>query len=503
VDCYIGIDLGTSSVRALALGKGGDVLAVQGRDYAIREPWPGFAEQSMEEWWGATADCLRRLLKLHKLQGARILAVGLSGQMHGLALLDRDGNPLRDAIIWPDRRSAGICQEWAQTIGAEEIGAIAGLPLATGFMAPSLSWVKRNEPGLYEKAGYALLPKDYIRFRLTGKLATDVTDASGSLLFDVANRRWSGELLGKFDLDGRLLPAILETTTVAGEITESASEATGLRAGTPVAAGGADIAMAALALGIGKPGTVAVSISTGGTVVTGIDRLAIDKRMHTFCGASRDRWILMGATLSAGLSLSWFARNVAAPLGGATRGEDDTVIERISRDAGEIPAGSEGLLFAPYLCGERTPYMDPHAKGCFVGLSLRHTHAHMARAIMEGVAYSLCDSLDIFKELRVPITTILCSGGGARSPLWRQILSDAFDRPVKWLRGEEHSGIGAAMSGAFAIGDSVPDTTSGDSESETTLPDSGRVAVYREQRKIYKRIYPQLTGLFEDLAKMD
>ena len=330
-----------------------------------------------------------------------------------------------------------------------------------------------------------------------------MTDASGSLLLDVAHRRWSGELVQKFDLDGRLLPPIADATELAGEISESAAEATGLRAGTPVAAGGADIAMAALALGIGHPGAVAVSISTGGTVITGIDRLAIDRRMHTFCGTDRDRWILMGATLSAGLSLSWFARNVAIPLGAETGDEDETVIERFSREAARVPAGSEGLLFAPYLCGERTPYMDPLAKGCFIGLSLRHGHAHMVRAIMEGVAYSLCDSLDILKELRVPVETILCSGGGARNPLWRQILADSFDRPVKWLRGEEHSGIGAAMSGAIAIGDSISDTGSGDSESETTLPDTGRVAVYRKRREIYKRIHSQLTGIFQDLAKLD
>ncbi len=489
-------------MRTLALGEDGNVLAVQGRNYAILEPKPGFAEQSMEKWWEATVDCLRRLLRLEKLRGVRVRSVGLSGQMHGLALLDRDGNPLRDAIIWPDRRSAGICQEWARTIGADAIGAITGLPLATGFMAPSLAWVKRNEPHLYADAGYALLPKDYIRYRLTGKIATDVTDASGSLLFDVAYRRWSRELLKKFDLDERLLPPIANATELAGEISESTAEATGLRAGTPVAAGGADIAMTALALGIGQPGTVAVSISTGGTVITGIDRLAIDRRMHTFCGADRDRWILMGATLSAGLSLSWFVRNVAIPLGTKTGDEDETVIERLSREAEGVPAGSEGLLFAPYLCGERTPYMDPLAKGCFIGLSLSHGSAHIVRAIMEGVAYSLCDSLDIFRELHVPIETILCSGGGARNPLWRQILADSFDRPVKWLRGEEHSGIGAAMSGAIAIGDSVSDATAGDSESGTMLPDSARVAVYREQREIYKKIHPQLTGIFEDLAKM-
>ena len=281
----------------------------------IREPHPGFAEQSPEDWWKATGDCLQRLLRLESLADARVRAVGLSGQMHGLVLLDRDGNPLRNAIIWPDTRTADICREWSETIGTEAIGNITGLPLATGFLAPSLSWVKRNEPHVYRRAAHALLPKDYIRYRLTGVLATDVTDASGSLLFDVARRQWSRELLKKFDLDDRLLPAVVNTTSVAGNVTESAANATGLPAGIPVAAGGADIAMAALALGVGRPGIVAVSISTGGTVITGIDRLVLDRRMHTFCRADQDQWILMGASLSAGLSLSWFARNVATPLG--------------------------------------------------------------------------------------------------------------------------------------------------------------------------------------------
>ena len=486
-------------MRALALGEEGEVLGVQGRDYAIREPRPGFAEQSPREWWEATADCLRRLLELETLGGATVRSVGLSGQMHGLVLLDREGEPLRDAIIWPDRRTADICREWAGSVGSDAISAVAGLPLATGFMAPSLAWVRRNEPRLYEKAERVLLPKDYIRYRLTGEFATDVTDASGSLMLDVARRRWSDELVGKFGLDGRLLPPILNSSDIAGSITASAAESTGLRAGLPVATGGADIAMTALALGIGRPGTVAVSLSTGGTVITGLDRLALDRRMHTICGAAPGRWILMGATLSAGLSLSWFAHNVAAADGASGTGED--IVGKLAREAGEVRPGAEGLLFAPYLCGERTPYMDPGAKGCFIGLSLRHGRAHMARAIMEGVAYSLGESLDIFQELGVPARTIICSGGGARSPLWRQILADVFDRPVKWLPGEEHSGIGAAMAGALAVGVTLPDATAVGRAPEELSPERESVAVHRRQRAIYKRIHPQLADIFDELSR--
>jgi len=499
LDCYIGIDLGTSSVRALALSQDG-VLGVQGRDYAIREPRPGYAEQSPEEWWQATSDCLMRLLRLDTLAGARVRAVGLSGQMHGLVLLDDDRKPLRDAIIWPDTRTADICREWSKSIGVETISNTTGLPLATGFMAPSLSWVKRNEPEVYRRAATALLPKDYIRYRLTGALATDVTDGSGSLLFDVAKRQWSHDMLTRFDLDARLLPPVAGTTDAAGEVTTTAAEETGLPAGIPVAAGGADIAMAAIALGVGRPGVVAVSISTGGTVITGIDRVIIDNRLHTLCFAGKDRWILMGAMLSAGLSLSWFARKIASPAGGLSEDADMLSSEKLSRDAEKIPAGSEGLLFAPYLCGERTPYMDPDAKGCFIGLSLRHTQAHMVRAIMEGVACSLCESLDIFKELGVPVNQVICTGGGSRSPLWRQIMADVFERPVSWHQGEEHSALGAAMAGAAAAGQTVNAAGVRDHAPETTFPQASSVEVLRNQRKIFRRIHPQLKGVFSDLS---
>jgi xylulokinase len=501
MDCFVGIDLGTSSVRAMALGEGGETLAIQGRDYAIREPRPGYAEQSPEEWWEAAADCLRRLLEREELRGARVRSVGLSGQMHGLVLLGRDGQPLRDAIIWPDRRTADICRKWSESIGVETISTIAGLPLATGFMAPSMAWVKENESETYGRAALALLPKDYLRYRLTGELMTDFTDASGSLLLDVSHRRWSSELINRFGLDERLLPPIMNSADVAGRITEAAAEATGLPAGTPVAVGGADIAMAALALGAGKPGGAIVSISTGGTVITSIDRLILDRRLHTICGTEGGTWILMGATLSAGLSLSWFARNVAQPLRGSNPAEDGGLVERLAQDAESAAPGSDNLIFAPYLCGERTPYMDPNAKGCFIGLTLRHTHAHMVRAIMEGVTYSLGESLDIFDEIGVPIRSLACSGGGARSRLWRQILADVLNHPVVWLRGEEHSGIGAAMTGAKALGILLPDKASGEDESAKIEPNPETSVAYRKLKAIYKQVHPKLAGIFDQLSR--
>ena len=306
-----------------------------------------------------------------------VVAIGMSGQMHGLVLLDAAGVPLRDAIIWPDGRTADICAEWDRTIGAAKVGAITGLPIATGFLAPSLAWIRRNEPEIYRRAARVTLPKDYVRFRLTGVLATDDSDASGTLLFDVARRRWSDELIRRFRLDASLLPPVTSATSISGVVEDSAARETGLPAGIPVAVGGSDQAMAATALGVDAPGVVAVAISTGGTVITSVEHPFRDERIHTLCHAERGRWILMGVCLSAGLSLSWFTRTFRA---GAT-------YDSLSLEAEGIAPGSEGLLFAPYLCGDRTPYRDSAAKGTFVGLSTRHTRAHMVRAIMEGVVF--------------------------------------------------------------------------------------------------------------------
>ncbi len=310
--CVIGVDLGTSSVRAVALTEKGEVAALYGAEHPIRQPAPGFAEQSLSDWWSATCDCLRKVTDELRSLSQEVVAIGMSGQMHGLVLLDAAGVPLRDAIIWPDGRTADICAEWDRTIGAGKVGAITGLPIATGFLAPSLAWIRRNEPEIYRRAARVTLPKDYVRFRLTGVLATDDSDASGTLLFDVARRRWSDELIRRFRLDASLLPPVTSATSISGVVEDSAARETGLPAGIPVAVGGSDQAMAATALGVNAPGVVAVAISTGGTVITSVEHPFRDERIHTLCHAERGRWILMGVCLSAGLSLSWFTRTFRA-----------------------------------------------------------------------------------------------------------------------------------------------------------------------------------------------
>lgn len=490
--CVIGIDLGTSSVRVVALNPAGEIVALHGHEYPIHQPVAGFAEQSPEDWWKATCECLRHVTETLAGQSEHVTAIGLSGQMHGLVLLDSTGNLLRNAIIWPDTRTADICKEWKQKIGTGAVGSITGLPIAAGFFAPSLAWVKRNEADTYRRTAHAILPKDYIRFRLTGRFATDDSDASGTLLYDVKRRQWSEDLAQQFDLDSTLLPPVLNASTIAGAVQDAAAKETGLRAGIPVAVGGSDQSMAAIALGVNRPGVVAVAISTGGTVITPVEHPIFDHRLHTLCHSDPRLWILMGASLSAGLSLSWFVRTLV--------GKTEGIFETLSREAEEVAAGSEGLLFTPYLCGDRTPYMDAAARGSFIGLSLRHSRAHMIRAIMEGVVFSLCESLDIFRELGLPVDRIVCSGGGSRSPLWRQIQADVFGMPVEWRRGDEHSAIGAAVVAGLATGQSVPIIADGP-EVSMTRPNESAMNTYRVQKGIFKQVYPQICGIFRELSQ--
>ena len=477
----------------MALSESGEIVALRGDGYPIRQPFPGWAEQSPADWWAATCGCLRHVTAALEAASETVAAVGLSGQMHGLVLLDADGAPLRDAIIWPDRRSADICEEWAGGDGGAAVSAVAGLPVATGFLAPSLAWVKRHEPGIHCRAARVLLPKDFIRYRLTGNLATDDSDASGTLLFDVTSRRWSEALLGRFGLDGSLLPPLRGSLTVAGTVGDAASRETGLPPGVPVAVGGSDQSMSAIALGVDAPGTVAVAISTGGTVITTVGRALLDARVHTLCHADSRRWLMMGACLSAGLSLSWFARTFC--------GTAEGIYDLLSKEAGTVPPGSEGLLFAPYLCGDRTPHRDAVARGGFIGLTPRHTRGHMVRAIMEGVVFSLCESMDIFRELGLPLERVVSTGGGARSAVWRQIEADVFGTPVEWRPGDEHSAIGAAVAGGMAIGRTIPPIAGGH-EARVSEPNAGAAAVYREQRAAYKEIYTRNAALFHRLSRI-
>jgi xylulokinase len=508
VDCLLGVDLGTSSVRALLVDEAGRRIGAAAEGYPIRSPRPGHAEQDPGQWWEQTARAIRTVLAAHRIDPGQVRGVGLSGQMHGTVLLDARGAPLRPAVIWPDRRSAEECRRLEEAVGAERLYRITGLPAAAGFMAPTVAWLARHEPRTLRRAARVLLPKDYIRFRLTGRMASEPSDAGGSLLFDVGDRRWSEEILAAAGIDAGLLPPLVDSGAVAGEVGREAAAETGLAPGTPVVAGGSDQAMAALGSGILDEGITVASIGTGGQLVAGLRRPVFDpeRRLHTLCHAVPDRWLLMGAILAAGLSLKWFAgilQGSAPPAGG---GEGEARWADLDREAEAAPPGSEGLLFLPYLGGERTPHLDPRARGAFIGLTLRHSRGHLARSIMEGVGFAMKQSLRIFRDLGVESRILIGAGGGARSRVWRQILADIFEQPLVRIEVEEHSAFGAALLAGVGVG-LFPDAAEAarrcirrvDGEEAAPTANAAHRARYRAMFDLYESLYPRLKDLFPRL----
>jgi len=483
----LGIDLGTSSVKSVIIDNDGRIAGLAQEEYVIDTPRSGWAEQNPETWWRAV--CLTTVAALNGagINAGEIAGVGFSGQMHGTVLLDERGEPLRPAIIWADQRSAEECREIYEKVGRERLAELTLNPVAAGFMAASLLWLKKHEPDVFARARTVLLPKDYIRFRMTGVLSSEPSDACSTLLFDTRNRRWSDELIEMLDLPRSIFPLITETYEVVGEVTAEAARAMGLRDGTPVTAGGGDQPIAAVANGVIECGTLLATIGTGGQLFTPLSEPKYDPqlRTHTFCHALPDRWFIMGAMLSAGMSLKWFRDKVMC-------GGD---YEELSRAAADVPAGCEGLIFLPYLVGERTPHMDPEATGAFVGLSLRHTRAHMARAIMEGVAFAMRDSLEIFREIGVSYECVVASGGGAKSDVWRQIQADVFGLPLVKAEMEEQAGVGAAMVAGVGVG-VFSDVKSACRKitryGAETSPIPENVQLYERQYRIFRELYPAL-----------
>jgi xylulokinase len=504
----LGIDLGTSSVRASLMTPEGDVLGIGAQEYPISTPRPGWAEQDPGTWWTATCAAISQALHTGRVRPQDVTAVGLSGQMHGLVLLDPTGAPVRPAIIWPDTRSTEECAEIEERIGKDRLYRITGIPTATGFFGVSLLWVQRREPAVYARAARAVLPKDYVRFRLTGEYATDPTDGSGTLLFDVRKRSWSAEIADALHLERDLLPPVLESSVCAGSILEAASRDTGLPRGTPVAVGGADQVMGAIGSGIVEEGVVACTIGTGGQVFTTVREPVVDpgKRLHTFCHAMPDAWLLMGAMLAAGLSLRWFRDTLgeAEVQEGKRSGVDPYAL--LVAEAEKAEPGSGGVIFLPYLGGERTPHMDPHARGCLIGLSLSHTRAHLIRAILEGVSFGMKESLSILRELGMPLGTVICLGGGARSRLWRQIQADVYGVPVVKLSSEEHSSFGAGLVAGVASGvyRDIREAARGKVRTaEVVPPVEEHRAMYERQYTIYRALYPALRETFKALKESD
>ena len=489
---FLGIDVGTGGTRAVVVSERGQVVAAASGEHAhFTSRQTGWAEQDPRDWWRATQEAVRAALA-QGVAGESIGAVGFSGQMHGAVLLDEHDDVLRPAIIWCDQRTALQCREITEKIGPKRLIELTANPALTGFTLPKLLWVREHEPELWARVRTLLLPKDYVRFRLTGERGMDVADASGTLLFDVAHRRWSPEVAQALEINEGLLPPVVESPEVVGGISAEAARETGLKPGTLVVAGAGDQAAGAVGLGVVRPGTVSATIGTSGVVFAATDRPALDPlgRVHTFCHAVPGRWHVMGVTQGAGLSLRWFRDQFGA---GSDDGRD--AYERLCAEAAKVPAGAAGLLWAPYLMGERTPHLDPEARAALVGLTASHKRAHVVRAILEGVAFSLRDTLTIFEEMRVPVQSIRLGGGGARSPVWREIQAEIYGRTVELAAAEEGAAYGAALlagvgGGAWASVDAACDTVI--RIGSRVEPDAGTVkhmeARYREYRKLYAAI---------------
>ena len=500
---YLSIDSGTSGTKTLAMREDGEILANATVEYPLYSPKPGWSEQDPADWWDATVKSVKKVMKAAKLKAADIGGLGLSGQMHGSVFLDKKGQVIRRALLWNDQRTAAECEEIERLAGGRRrlIRMVAN-PALTGFTAPKILWLRNHERRNFDRTVQVLLPKDYVRFCLTGDFATEVSDASGTLLLDVAKRRWSRPLLNKLDLDADLFPRMHESEDVTGVLTASAAKAMGLKAGTPVVGGGGDQAASAIGNGIVRRGVVSATMGTSGVVFAHSDEVQVDPegRLHTFCHAVRGKWPVMGCVLSAGGSLQWFRNQLCQAEIAAARKKKIDPYELITEQAAAAPAGSEGLFFLPYLSGERTPHADPHARGSWVGLSLRHGKGHMARSVMEGATYAMRDSLEIAKAMDIPVREIRLSGGGARSEFWRQMQADIYGQPVVTINAEEGPAYGVALLAAAGTGayrDVVEACKATISVVTKTPAKAAAKKTYNAAYPVYQSLYGSLKSDFE------
>lgn len=501
----IGVDIGTSGTKSLLIDPDGNILAESSASYGLSMPKPLWSEQDPEDWWSATVKTIRAVVKQARAKPAEVKAIGLSGQMHGSVFLDKSGKVIRPALLWNDQRTAAECEEITRLAGGKEklIQMVAN-PALTGFTAPKILWLRNNEPKRFDRLKHVLLPKDEIRRRLTGELATDASDASGMLLLNVRKRKWSKELLSKLQLDSSLLGEVYESDDVTGSLRPEIADKLGLTTDCVVVGGAGDCAAGAIGNGIVKKGILTASLGTSGVMFVHCDEPQYDKRgrLHTFCHAVNGKWHMMGVTLSAAGSLQWFVENVCREL--ATRRGADPY-QTLNSEALAVPAGSEGLLFAPYLSGERTPHADANARGCFVGLTSKHERGHMARAVMEGVAMSLRESLEIIKELKVPVREMRLSGGGAKSNLWKQIFADIMDQTACTINAEQGPAYGVALLAAVGTGQfkNIEEACKATIEVvKKTPPKKPAVRTYEKLFPIYQSLYPSLSSAFEALSQV-
>lgn len=488
----IGIDVGTSGTKSTLFDLDGNLIASATAEYPMYQPNNGWAEQNPEDWWQAACSTLQQICP--KAQG-EIVGMGLSGQMHSLVLLDENNEVIRPAILWCDQRTGAQCETIERIVGRERLIDITANPALPGFTASKIMWVKEHEPENYAKCAHILLAKDYIRFKLTGQYATEVSDASGMQLLDVANRCWSKEVCYALGIDMALLANVYESPDVTGHVTAAAAEKTGLPAGLPVAGGAGDNAAAAIGMGVHAPGKAFTTIGTSGVVFTPTRSPIIDKkgRIHTFCAAVPGTWHVMGVTQAAGLSLNWFRNNLAP----------DLSYRQIDQACAALPIGAEKLLYLPYLMGERTPILDSDARGVFFGLSAMHTREHMSRAVIEGVSYSLYSCLEVIREVGIAVEDMALCGGGGKSPFWKQMLCDIYNIPIKTMVSDEGAALGAAILGGCAAGvfTCVEDGCEKLVKSGSTVfPDGTKHERYMQFYAVYDQLYPALKSSFGALA---
>jgi len=494
---WLGVDVGTGGSRALLIDEAGQVShAFTAPHHEMTMERPLWAEQDPADWWAASTLAIQGVLQQAGIAGDQVRGVGLSGQMHGSVLLDADGQIVRPALIWCDQRSQNQVDAINAKVGRDKVLTYTANPVLTGFTLPKLLWVRDHEPKNYERVRHLLLPKDYLRYRLTGEFASEVSDASGTALFDVVNRQWSAEMITALGLDASILPRVHESIEVTGTVSPAAAQATGLLAGTPVVGGGGDQAASAIGNGIVSPGIVSCTIGTSGVVFAHLDQPNFDPlgRVHTFCHAVPGKWHVMGVTQGAGLSLQWF-RNQLAP--GSSY--NDLMVE-----AATAPAGSRGLFWSPYLMGERTPHLDALARAAWLGLTASHRRAHLIRSLVEGVSYSLKDCLEIIDDLGAPAESVRLSGGGAKSPFWRQLLANIFAARVTTLESQEGSAHGAALLAAVGTGaySTVPEACAAAiREVESLDPRSHESVSYQRGYEVYRTLYPTLKPLYGQMGQ--
>jgi len=503
----LGIDIGTSGTKTVLFDEKGNTIASATEEYPLYQPNVGWAEQDPEDWWNATCVTIKAVISKSGVSPQDIKGVGLSGQMHGAVLLDSENRVLRKAIIWCDQRSAAECDEITSKIGKERLIEITANPALTGFTASKILWVRNHEPEIYEKVRKILLPKDYVRFRLTGEFATEVSDASGMQLMNIPERSWSSEVLEKLEIDKSFLADLYESQEVSGKVSRQAAELTGLAEGTPVVGGAGDQAAGAVGNGIVRPGVISSTIGTSGVVFAYSEKVSIDPkgRVHTFCHAIPDTWHIMGVTQGAGLSLKWFRDNFCYEEKRVAELMDIDPYVLMDKEAEQVDAGCNGLIYLPYMMGERTPHLDPDARGVFFGLSAKHGKQDMLRAIMEGVTYSLRDCLEIIKEMNVPVTEVRASGGGGKSKLWRQMQADVFNADIATINSSEGPALGVALLAGVGTGvyDSVAQACEAAIEVKSIQKsNSDMYEKYNKFYKIYRQLYNSLKQDFKDLASI-